>query len=101
MESNGSKYINLLSKDLKTKKSGINKKLKYFLLKLVCKNNSLANFQLEEIVQKYFYKKNRSLNILDVGAGLCSFFPENVKGLNNNYFACDLSMDMKNYIDSS
>ena len=65
MESNGSKYINLLSRDLKTKKSGINKKLKYFLLKLVCKNNSLANFQLEEIVQKYFYKQHNQLLSLE------------------------------------
>ena len=90
----GSKYISLLSKDLKSNKSGFKLVIKDYLLKLVCSNFTLANFQLEEIIKKHI-KKNSNLNILDIGAGLCNFFPERSNDSKNKYIACDLSKNMQ------
>ena len=94
----GSKYINLLSKDVKSKKSFFSKYIKLNLLKKVCKSNTLANFQLEEIIKKHLKPKNKSLKILDIGTGLCNFYPNNVKNSNNKYYDCDLSSEMKDIL---
>ena len=90
----GSKYIKLLSRDLKSNKSVFRHNFKYSLLKLVCKNNTLANFQLNEIIYRYL-NKNSTLTILDIGAGLCNYYPESVKNSRHNYIAYDLSKDLK------
>lgn len=93
--SEGSKYINLLSRDLKSNKSGFKKFIKEYLLKLVCRNFTLANFQLEQIIKKYVIRKNSNLNIIDIGAGLCNFFPETSSNSKIKYIACDLSKNME------
>ena len=98
MSPKGSKYIKLLSRDLKSNKSGLRNSFKYNLLKLVCKNHTLANFQLDGIIAEHLNRKN-SLRMLDIGAGLCNYYPENVKESSNKYIAYDLSKDMKNNLD--
>ena len=98
MEAKGSKYINLLSQDLESKKSILNN-LKYLLFKQVCNNNSIANYQLEELININFKCKNKRLKILDIGAGICNYFPKNVKNSNNKYYACDLSEDLQYYLE--
>ena len=95
----GSKYIQLLSRDLKSNKSGFRHNFKYNLLKLVCKNNTLANFQLNEIIYRYL-NKNSTLTILDIGAGLCNYYPESVKDSKHKYIAYDLSKDMKKNLEA-
>ena len=98
MVNKGSKYINLLSKNIKYKKQGL-KNLKYYLLRLVCKNSSIANHQLDHLINNYFFYSLKGLNILDIGSGLCSYYPENVTESKNKYFACDLSDDLKEFLE--
>ena len=97
MVNKGSKYINLLSKNLKNRKQGL-RNLKYYLLKLVCDNSSIANYQLDHLINNYFSFSAEGLNILDIGSGLCNYYPENVIESKNNYFACDLSDDLKEFL---
>ena len=99
MGKDGSKYINLLAKNIKDKKTNI-RNLKNFLLKLVCKNTSIANHQLEQLIRKYFLYSAKGLNILDIGAGLCKYYPDNVVCSENKYFACDLTDELKELIEN-
>ena len=98
MVNKGSKYIRLLSKNILNKKQGL-RNLKYILLKLVCNNNSIANHQLDQLIKNYFSYSGKGLNILDLGSGLCNYFPENVTESKNKYFACDLSDDLEKLLD--
>ncbi len=98
MEKKGSKYINLLSKNIKDKRV-LMRNFKFFLLGLVCKNNSIANHQLDQIIRNYFLYSVKGLNILDIGSGLCKYYPENVVDSKNKYFACDLSDELKELIE--
>ena len=98
MYKNSSKYINLLSKNIKNRKKGI-KNLKYFLLRMVCNNNSIANYQLNQLIKNYFFYSVKGLNILDIGAGLCNYYPENVIESRNKYFACDLSNELSHLLE--
>ena len=86
MVNKGSKYINLLSKNIKNKKQGL-KNLKYYLLSLVCNNSSIANHQLDQLINNYFSDSAKGLKILDIGSGLCNYFPEYVTKSKNKYFA--------------
>ena len=54
MENNSSKYINLISNNIKNRKVGI-KGLKYYLLRMVCSNTSIANYQLDQLIKNYFF----------------------------------------------
>ncbi len=98
MVKKGSKYINLLSKNIKDRKHGL-RNLKYYLLKLVCNNSSIANHQLDHLMNNFFFSTEKGLNILDIGSGLCSYYPENVIESKNKYFACDLSDDLKEFLE--
>ena len=98
MVNKGSKYINLLSKNIKSRKQGL-RNLKYFLLRLVCKNSSIANHELDQLIKNYFSYTAKGLKILDVGSGLCNYYPENVTESKNKYFACDLSNDLKKFLE--
>lgn len=98
MDKKGSKYINLLSKNINNKKIVI-RILKFYLLRLVCNNNSIANYQLDQLIRHYLPNTVKSLNILDIGSGLCNYFPKNVSKLKNNYFACDISDQLKDLIE--
>ena len=98
MHKKGSKYINLLSKNVSDKKVGI-QNLKYYLLRLVCHNNSIANYQLDQLIKDYFFYSVKGLNILDIGSGLCNYYPKNVSNSKNKYFACDLSDELKELIE--
>ena len=71
MVNKGSKYINLLSKNLRKRKQGF-RNLKYYLLKLVCNNSSIANYQLDHLINNYISYSAEGLNILDIGSGLCN-----------------------------
>ena len=97
MANKGSKYINLISKNLKDRKNGL-RNLKYYLLRLVCNNSSIANHQLDHLINNYFSSYAKGLNILDIGSGLCNYFPDNVIESKNKYFACDLSDDLKEFL---
>ena len=97
MLNKGSKYINLLSKNIKNRNQGL-RKLKYSFLRLVCKNSSIANHQLDRLINKYFSYSAKGLNILDIGSGLCNYYPENALESKNKYFACDLSDDLKEFL---
>ncbi len=98
MVKKGSKYFNLLSQKLKSRKQGL-RNLKYLLLSLVCQNSSIANHQLDQLIKKYFSYSAKGLNILDMGSGFCNYFPENVIESKNEYFACDLSGDLKEVLE--
>ena len=76
MVKKGSKYINLLLKNIKNRKPGL-KNLKYVLLRLVCRNTSIANHQLDQLIKNYFTYSPKGLKILDIGSGLCNYYPEN------------------------
>ena len=52
MVNKGSKYINLLSKNIKNRKHSL-RNLKKFLLGLVCSNSSIANHQLDQLIKNY------------------------------------------------
>ena len=97
MANKGSKYINLISKNLKDRKNGL-RNLKYYLLRLVCNNSSIANHQLDHLINNYFSCYAKGLNILDIGSGLCNYFPDNVIESKNKHFACDLSDDLKEFL---
>tara|TARA_B100001989_G_scaffold211562_1_gene161004 strand:+ start:1624 stop:2367 length:744 start_codon:yes stop_codon:yes gene_type:complete len=97
MVNKGSKYINLLSKNIKSRKQGL-RILKHYLLRLVCNNSSIANYQLDQLINNYFSCSPKGLNILDIGSGLCNYYPENVIESRNKYFACDLSDDLKEFL---
>ena len=98
MDQNSSKYINLISKNIKNRKAGI-KTLKYYLLRMVCNNNSIANYQLEQLIKNYCFYSVKGLNILDIGSGLCNYYPENVNESKNVYFACDLSDELSELLE--
>ena len=97
MVNKGSKYIKLLSKNKKNRKQGL-RNLKYYLLRLVCNNSSIANHQLDHLINNYFSDSAKGLSILDIGSGLCNYYPENVIESKNQYFACDLSDDLKEFL---
>ena len=98
MVKKGSKYFNLLSQKLKSRKQGL-RNLKYLLLSLVCQNSSIANHQLDQLIKNYFSYSAKGLNILDMGSGFCNYYPENVIESKNEYFACDLSCDLKEVLE--
>ena len=98
MVNKGSKYINLLSKNIKSRKQGL-RNLKYFLLRLVCNNSSIANHELDQLINNYFSYSAIGLKILDIGSGLCNYYPENVTDSKNKYYACDLSDDLKKTLE--
>ena len=98
MVNKGSKYINLLLKNIKSRKQGL-RNLKYFLLKLVCNNSSIANHELDQLIKNYLPYSTKVLKILDIGSGLCNYYPENVTESKNKYFACDLSDDLKKILE--
>ncbi|RPG17962.1 MAG: class I SAM-dependent methyltransferase [Pelagibacteraceae bacterium TMED124] len=91
------KYLNLLDKE--NNKFLKLSKLKKFLLKRVCNNNSIYNYQFERLINTNFKKKKTNLNILDVGAGLCKYYPESVNNCKNNYYACDVKDVFRNFIE--
>ena len=97
MVNKGSKYINLLSKNKKSRKQGL-RNFKYFLLRLVCNNSSIANHEFDQLIKNYFSCSATGLKILDIGSGLCNYYPENVTESKNKYYACDLSDDLKKFL---
>ena len=98
MEKNSSKYINLISKNIINRKVGI-KRLKYYLLSMVCSNTSIANYQLDQLINNYFFYSNKGLKILDIGSGLCNYYPDNVIESKNFYYAFDLSDELRELIE--
>ena len=51
-------------------------------------------------MNKYFFSlNNKNLNILDVGSGLCNYYPENVINSKNNFYACDLSCELSGLLE--
>ena len=93
------KYLNLLKKDTRRKFLRFSK-LKNLLLRLVCKSNSIYNYQFEKLINTYFKEKKTNLNILDVGAGLCKYFPKSVNYYHDNYYACDVNDVFRKYIEN-